>query len=240
MARRFVLENSQYLTVPFYGVVTYPFTLAVWFKPSVSSANRSIFGFYAAASTCFINIYLHYLKVYGWVYDAGSRSGDSSCATASVVNTWNLASYVCNSSTSRVPWLNNISGTENTTSSYNFSPIDRVSVGAIKWGSMFYCGETLAHAAYWNKALTSADINLMFSGVSPDRIYPNSLLGYWPLNGTTWEREKQGRYNLIPSTSIPTWAPDPPQVKPIRKNFWSRYLGMAPGGNKNRMIICNA
>jgi hypothetical protein len=71
---------------------------------------------------------------------------------------------------------------------------------------------SLADFGIWTTALRAADWNALWRGIAPGNIWPNSLVGWWPLDDTgnsIRDRGWFGRKALV-TGSIPV-GPDPPR-----------------------------
>jgi hypothetical protein len=89
---------------------------------------------------------------------------------------WNHACIVCNSSTSRVAYLNGNSTSSNANSVANFSILKIATLS----GSLNFNGG-IAEVGIWSAALTGNEIDSLVKGMTCDKIRPQSLVFYAPL-----------------------------------------------------------
>ncbi len=176
--------SSDYLKRATAVITAAPFTVAVWFKPTVGTAVRTLWSFGDTAGDS------DYFRA---VYDETAGRLDFqarhvSTYTASVTGTtegaWNHAAMVAASSTSRTAYVNGTAGTPETTSVAPVS-IDAVAVGRLERAApVHYFGGDIAHFAIWNIALSGANISSLAAGANPQAIENANLVAYWTITGT--------------------------------------------------------
>ena len=163
----------------------YPLTINVWFYPP------------SAAVTGFLNMVgmghstdysYHRLRINNTTIRVSAVTVDTAFATTAVATTanytasaWNMATYVCTSSTSRTVYMN--AGSSGTTT------VSRLVVGPTNWlvGGAYQLAELpqyegyLAEFSVWDAALTTDEITSLYTGAKADGIRPQSLKVYVPL-----------------------------------------------------------
>ncbi len=171
------------------GIITAtPLTISAWFYPTATSGTRAIVGLFNSAGN---NLTRHQfiLRAVNATVDAGT--GDNVAFASSVgagtftANTWNHACGTFTSATSRLGYLNGAAGTSNT-NSRTPSSIDRTTVGVVDnaaIGQAFDSGGRVAEVAFWNVALTGAEVVSLADGVHPFLVRPDALVAYFPLIG---------------------------------------------------------
>ena len=182
MARLFddaASDGLENLTTPITGV---PLTLACWFRSDSLTLKQILM----QVGTDGSGANLYSLRL------AGNAGGDpvQACTTAGgetfasttsgySADTWHHAAAVFASNTSRIVYLDGGNSAEGTTNRVP-SGINALSLG-IELDNTFPFSGRLAEAGLWNIALSAAQIALLAAGVSPLRIRPDALKGYWPL-----------------------------------------------------------
>lgn len=96
----------------------------------------------------------------------------------------------------------------------------------------------LADAAFWNAALFAGEVAALARGVSPLRIRPTALLGYWPLFGVgSPEPDYSGNGNNGSITGSVTQADHAPVQAPFGADEWQIWV---PSVVTGRLISPNA
>ena len=189
MARLFDDASSQYLSTATAVVSGPPFSAAVWIYVDDLAINGEIVNLANMANNA---------DSYRLVF-AGPTSGHpllsieastsaSGVATSTTgvgaTNVWHHAAGVWASHSSRSVYLDGGSkATETTTcaaGTVNVTSLGRLSRLSVP--ATYFSGR-LAHAALWNVALTDDEVLALASKVSPLRIRPAALVGFWPLYG---------------------------------------------------------
>jgi len=81
----------------------------------------------------------------------------------------------------------------------------------------------LADVAFWNVALTDAEVLALSTGVRPNKIRPSNLAAYWPLDGlASPEPDLSGNKNNGTITGTPSQAAGPPISLSTPK--WHQFL----------------
>lgn len=167
-----------------------PFTIAVWFKSSITLAQQEIFGLFNSANDQdFVRMNLagsdQLAGTFGDLGSGGFAFGTSTTFTASA---WQHGCLVKASVNSQIVYLN---GGGKATNTNNSTPagLNRTSMGV-------YDGATgpsgpfapagtgdLAEVAVYNVALGDADVLSLSRNIRPHLIRPDKLIAYWQLIG---------------------------------------------------------
>ena len=116
-------------------------------------------------------------------YASGVTSVDTHSASGSPSGQWHTAGFTVRNADYRAVFLNG-EKTVNTAAAGGtpYGVHNRVSIGRLTDISP---GDTtdvdIAEAAFWNAELPDAAFQAMTAGLSPNRIRPDALQGYWPL-----------------------------------------------------------
>jgi hypothetical protein len=127
--------------------------------------------------------------------DAGDNHSSASSSTISA-NQWFHAGGTWDGSNNRRVFFNGV--LENTANALR-TPLlmDGFMVGS-GGGNGDYnpWGGVISDAAIWNVQLTSAEMLALSKGLSPLKVRPASLIGYWPLLGISPEPDPRGNTGL--------------------------------------------
>lgn len=207
MSRRFYSASSQYLEVASALTTTMPLTFACWYNfitnqtqsmitiADSSNANRRFTLCFAGNSTSAI-------------HHDGTTAATATRAS-NFQNKWIHAAAVFTSATSRQAFANGIGGNVVATNVANsMAGCDTTSIGRRNSSTPaeFFDG-IIAHAAIWSVDLSAGQIKALANGALPDTIQPNSLLGYWPLNGVSSIQELNRSPQLQQSPMVLTGPP---------------------------------
>jgi hypothetical protein len=121
----------------------------------------------------------------------GMNRGIAETAPEIVANKWQHVAGVEYASNSRKAFLDYVYQATNTTNTNpQGSPHNMTSFAAQAGTPLqdFYIG-CLAHWAMWDVALTDREIAALAAGFSPLSIRRDSMLAYWPMNGTDPESD---------------------------------------------------
>jgi len=190
---------------------SYPLTINCWFYPSISGYGAAqLVSLCSTTATTF-----HELRINSNTNTVQYGTGTPLFATSSAsytANTWNMATAVGTSITSRTVYLNaSNSGTQ--TTSRTITTPDRVCIGFTRTGGNnnypSYEGY-LAEVAIWNETLTTDELSSLYKGTKASQIRPQNLKFYMPL--------VQNIYDATASTTGITYEFDPnPQVNHVRR-----------------------
>jgi hypothetical protein len=177
--------NNQTATISYSKITalgsffSYPLTINCWFYPTlVSYGNMSLVTLVQeTASDC------HGLQINTNANTVRYGTGTPFYATSSAsytTNTWNMATAVGTSSTSRTVYLNAANSGTNTGSRTITTP-DRVNIGLQRtFDTPSYEGY-LAEVAIWNVTLTTDELSSLYTGTKASQIRPQNLKFYMPL-----------------------------------------------------------
>lgn len=181
------------------GLSGAPLTMACWVKPTTLSGTSAA---YALASL--FGAFAHVLYI---AYDgtgrvifrirAGSGASTVEFATSTLLtgNNWHHVCGVAASSTSRAIFLNG--GGKGTDTTNRAPTLASFSAGVVDAGSPMNSADLLAEVGLWNIALSDAEVAKLAAGMSPLKMHPEALVGYWPLLG-----DASPERNLLSNTSI--------------------------------------
>jgi len=240
MALLFDSALSQELTLAGnLGGVQNPLTFACWFRSSSQSTSQAMMCLSDTGGTSG-GTYL--LMAEGNVVGDPIRArkendnasgGNADTTTGYVADVWSSACGVFTSNTLREAYLNGSSVGSNTTNTIN-PTTDVFRIGSRKLtgaADLFFSGQ-IAHAVVWREALTAAEVIKLHLGRSPLEIRPRDLVAYWPMNNPANPYvDVVGGYHLTPSSSAPTFRPDP-YFWPQRSRERRVWVEVAGGGGK--------
>lgn len=155
-------------------------TFFAWIKPSSFVGIRPIF---SKANTGQINwnMYIQSSKLNYQGSAAGAGEAAIVGATTLSLNTWYPVGVV-RTGTSRRLFVNGAQDASDSSGTAFTNTTAAAMIGADAFGSSHFAG-SIAEVALWNVALPDADMAALAAGAHPLRVYPFSLVGYWPLWG---------------------------------------------------------
>lgn len=188
MAYDFVRASSQYLMVGSSVVTGPPFTMAAFVYPNnatqlmTATLVGSFASFTCAAAVALSGHVAGDPVSYTTKGDTGSNFLNAQTTAAFSASAWNAVSGVSESVSSRFAYLDGGNKGSNTTTD-NAMTLNRTSVGAGIYNNLLYdyFDGNICEVAYWNVALTDAEIASLAKGFKPTRIRPQSLMFYAPL-----------------------------------------------------------
>lgn len=222
MSALFDDASSQYLEGSF-SPADAPLTMAAWFRPDDLDVTQSILTLSDEAHPTSHFFRLRYDGGSGKIFaesknGSGStyRHADSSAGPS--LNTWCHAAAVIAADNYRAAFLNGRNkGTDTTTSSF-VGDRTTTSIGRLPGvGSEMVSGR-VAEAAVWSVALTDGEIAMLGAGVSPLRVRPAGLVGYWPLY-TGAGVDRSGHGNTLTPYNGPTQADHAPVSPPLGRDI---------------------
>jgi hypothetical protein len=204
-ARTFVSASSQYLVNTSFGSgpATWPNTLAAWFYPTSAVGTQAIVALgdnNAIDSIRGLRVNAVANKLTLLERDTVDTFGEPASTVNYNANAWNHGAGVFTASNSRTVYLNGGNSASDATSLGTVN-LNDVAVGAWQRNATqvtFFNGR-VADVAYWNVALTAAEILALANGARPFTIRPQSLLLYYPLDGLQSPEPNlagNGTYNL--------------------------------------------
>ena len=189
---------------------SYPLTINCWFYPTVDGiGSMSLVELVENTASNY-----HLLQVNSNTNTVRYGTGTPFFATSSAsytTNTWNMATAVGTSATSRTVYLNAANSGTNTTSRVITTP-NRVCMGfARSFGSDTPSYEGyLAEVAIWNVTLTTDELSSLYTGTKANQIRPQNLKFYIPI--------VRNIYDATASTTGITYEFDPnPEVNHVRR-----------------------
>jgi len=189
---------------------SYPLTINCWFHPTHSGSGAGqLVQLVENTATDSHQLRINY-STNTVQYNTGTPLSANSSASYTT-NTWNMATAVGTSATSRTVYLNAANSGTQTTSRTITTP-DRVCIGFLRSnGSDTPNMEGyIAEVAIWNATLTTDELTSLYKGTKADQIRPQNLKFYMPL--------VRNIYNETASTTSITYEFDPnPEVNHVRR-----------------------
>lgn len=198
MARLFDDAQTEYLEIDSAVVTACPFTMACWFNSDNTSLAQGIMWIGDKDET---NVWIALVARGNFGGDpialqrfiAGSTV--ASTTTGYSANTWHHACGVLRANDDVSVFIDGGSeGTDN----INKVPagFDRTAIGGLRDDSPgTYFSGLVAEAAFWNIALTDAEVAILAKGFSPLFVRPQNLVAYWPLIRDE-DQDRVGGYDL--------------------------------------------
>jgi hypothetical protein len=149
--------------------------------------------------------------------------------TGFIANTWNHATGVFRTNSTRRVFLNGAGEGADATARGSVATL-RATVGRNPNNSTLdTLNGLVAHGAIWSKALEPDEVRALASGVHPPRVAPSALVGFWPLEDDASSLVNPAR-PMAPQTGAAwAWAPGPP-VEPAPRRTFVRLLVPQAGG----------
>ena len=187
---------------------SYPLTINCWFYPTLDGYGRMHL-VELAENTAGV---VHLLRINSDTNTVEYNTNSPASATSSAsytTNTWNMATAVGTSATSRTVYLNAANSGTNTANRVITTP-DRVLMGVSRtYDTPTYEGY-LAEVAIWNVTLTTDELSSLYTGTKADKIRPQNLKFYMPL--------VRNIYDATASTTGITYEFEPdPEVNHVRR-----------------------
>jgi hypothetical protein len=191
MARLFTAASSQYLSkvVPAVWATTfdYPFTFACWaYFTTVAATQIIMMVDSTTASSRYASIYMNASTPNIVAGVNGSTYNEALSGATVTTGVWYHIASVGVSSTSRLVYLNGVSGSQTGANTLAATTINKLTIGAAFAGSATASNFTngrIAFPAYWNAALNASDIGALKAGASPRMIKTANLVAYLRLTG---------------------------------------------------------
>lgn len=198
-----------------------PFTMACWFKAPDNAVEHSLMFLGTAGSN---------FQYHCWLTASGNVSGnpltfyaaDTSNTAVTVTNyntdnvTWQHACAVGTSTTNRRVYLNGVSSSLSSTlrapGAQNRFMVGNAALVSTNTGN----GQSVAHAAVWNVALTATEVANLAAGRHPYTVRPDALVYYSPCEGDT-TNEVDMVANRSTTTTSSDKAPQPPLLRGGRR-----------------------
>jgi hypothetical protein len=178
VARRFQNNGSDVLAAAHQAgsvdVTGAHFTLCAWVKPASVSSDDVIAGKWGGA---FAYVLGHDASAHPYLFLNGSVFYTSTFVM--LTNRWQHLAAVKDGSTAKIFWNGReiYTGTDATSIGSIGQPF---TIGSQNGGSSPYNGD-IEQVGLWNAGLSGYEVDQLARGMSPGKIRPLSLRGYWPL-----------------------------------------------------------
>jgi hypothetical protein len=176
-------------TPPVTGV---PATMCGFFRVASVAAVRTILAVGHGANADYMSVYTRTNSTLR--ADTGDGTNFASPTTVATVslNTWHHACAVFAANNDRSIYLDGGNKVSETATTVTLSTLDRSRIGVSYIDTSPFSGD-LAEVAFWNAALTDAEVASLAKGFSPTMVRPMSLRSYYPLSGRGTERDLYAR-----------------------------------------------
>jgi hypothetical protein len=178
MGLAFTAASSQSLSKASAILTATPLSFECWYNPPNNTGNQTLI---CIVSTTVTDSFL--MDVVSGQLRARTAHSPSSAqilsAATLTTGAWNHCVAVFASATSRVVYLNNVSGSNAT--SFVPASLTKTSIGAFYNGTttaINFANGTIAFYAIRNVALSATDVASLFAGASPKLVQPGSLVSY--------------------------------------------------------------
>jgi hypothetical protein len=160
---------------------SYPLTINCWFYPTITGVGRLNLVSFVENTASVVHMLRANSDTNIVEYNTNTPLSASSSASYTT-NTWNMATAVGTSATSRTVYLNAANSGTQTTNRVPTTP-DRVCIGFSRTaGSDIPSMEGyIAEVAIWNVTLTTDELTSLYKGTKADQIRPQNLKFYMPL-----------------------------------------------------------
>jgi hypothetical protein len=160
---------------------SYPLTINCWFYPTITGVGRLNLVSFVENTASVVHMLRANSDTNIVEYNTNTPLSASSSASYTT-NTWNMATAVGTSATSRTVYLNAANSGTQTTSRTPTTP-DRVCIGfsRIAGTDVPSMEGYIAEVAIWNVTLTTDELTSLYKGTKADQIRPQNLKFYMPL-----------------------------------------------------------
>ena len=154
---------------------SYPLTINCWFYPTITGVGRLNLVSFVENTASVVHMLRANSDTNIVEYNTNTP-GSASSSASYTTNTWNMATAVGTSATSRTVYLNAANSGTQTTSRTPTTP-DRVCIGFSRTaGSDLVTMEGyIAEVAIWNVTLTTVELTSLYKGTKADQIRPQNL-----------------------------------------------------------------
>lgn len=203
MARDHIAANNEYFVKTSALLTAAPITMACWFRPNAVDTDYTLIaiGLNGGVNESFM--LLASGTVAGDPVRAFTRTTSAAVAATTTgfsANTWHHGCAVFASATDRRAFIDGGSKGTNATNKVPSGP-DRTVIGATPQPTTLFNGR-IAEAAIWNVALMDNEVAMLAAGVSPLRVRPSALVGYWPLPARAGDAiDYSGKGNTLTDTN---------------------------------------
>lgn len=218
MSRIFTAASGHLLSVSAAAVAATPLSIACWFRVNDVTTRRTLVSLCDGSSdNRWWNLELRG-DVAGDFLGARVRAtgGDVAAVTslAYTANTWYHACGVFTSSTSRTCYINGANSGSETTSADPSASITTTVIGnrsSLSSGALM--DGRISHVTIFNVALKAAEVAALSAGVSPWRVRPEAIVGFWRCGVSSPEPDWSGKKNNMTVTGATIG--DGPPVGPL-------------------------
>jgi hypothetical protein len=211
MAYNFLNQTVSTSTIQALGsFFSYPLTINCWFYPTITGVGRLNLVSFVENTASVVHLLRANSDTNIVEYNTSTPLSASSSASYTT-NTWNMATAVGTSATSRTVYLNAANSGTQTTSRTPTTP-DRVCIGFARVSGIDTPSMEgyIAEVAIWNATLTTDELSSLYKGTKADQIRPQNLKFYMPL--------VRNIYDETASTTGITYEFDPnPEVNHVRR-----------------------
>lgn len=185
MARNFVRASSQELTLASAPVSGVPLTLACWFNSNNTTNHQDLISICDSDSSDYFELALRGdgAELVRAACSNGSTERSADASLGYTANTWQHATAVFASSTSRSSYLDGTNKATNTDSGGPNETLTRSSIGRRHSIANTHMSGQIAEVGIWGAALTDDEIASLAKGYPPSEIRPQSLAVYLRLIG---------------------------------------------------------
>jgi hypothetical protein len=145
---------------------------------SVTNTNQAVINIKKTFETTYFNISFNSTSQ-AFTADVANNGNAKTALGPTYTGGWAHVASVFSSSTSRVSYLNGVSGTENTETVVNPAGLNTMQIGSYE--GIATTGGTIAEVGVYNVALNAAEIAALAKGMTCDKVRPQSLVFYAPL-----------------------------------------------------------
>lgn len=183
MARAFDDGSSQFIYCTPALTTSFPFTMACWFNTDDLTTAQALMSNNDQFNVDYIYMYLNPTPDYLAVSINGASSSQYIAVNSShTADSWYHACYVGAASNDHKVLLNAGNSGTSSTDVGAITSFDASGIGAqVDSSPSDYMSGMIAEAAWWNAALTDAEVAVLAAGYSPLLVRPQSLVAYLPL-----------------------------------------------------------
>ena len=161
---------------------SYPLTINCWFYPTITGVGSLHLVSFVENTASVVHMLRLDSNTNLVQYNTGTPLSANS-STSYTTNTWNMATAVGTSVTSRTVYLNAANSGTQTASRTPTTP-DRVCIGFSRISGVDQTATMegyIAEVAIWNATLTTDELSSLYKGTKADQIRPQNLKFYMPL-----------------------------------------------------------
>lgn len=211
MAYNFLNQTVSTSTIQALGsFFSYPLTINCWFYPTITGGGNLPLVSFVENTASVVHLLRADSNTNLVQYNTGTPLSASSSASYTT-NTWNMATAVGTSATSRTVYLNAANSGTQTVSRTPTTP-DRVCIGFQRISGIDSptMEGYIAEVAIWNATLTTDELTSLYKGTKADQIRPQNLKFYMPLVRNIYDETAS-------TTSITSVFGANPEVNHVRR-----------------------